>query len=69
MENMERKEMLVNKEYDTSWDLVRSRRGNLSKNEVAWNKKYEEWRKRDWMKWLKENLTFPFMVRRKDPCG
>ena len=58
--------MPVKDEYDSSWDLVESKRGNLSKSEEAWDKKYQEWMKRDWMKWLRENLSFPFAVKRED---
>ena len=49
----------LNDRYDSSWDLVRSRRGNLPKSRTALDKKYQEWKKRNWMKWLKENLAFP----------
>ena len=52
--------------YDSSWDLVRSAKGNLPKSREAFDKKYQEWEKRNWMKWLKENLTFPFTAKRKD---
>ena len=58
--------MLGQDEYDSSWDLVEDKKGNLPKNEESWDKKYQEWQNRDWMKWLKENLTFPFMVERKE---
>ena len=58
--------MLVKDEYDSSWDLVESKKGNLPKSEEAWNKKYQEWMKRDWMKWLRENLSFPVAVKRVD---
>ncbi len=43
--------------YDSSWD-----RGN----EEIFNKKYREWKKRDWMKWLKDNLSFPFKAKRME---
>ena len=52
--------------YDSSWDLIKSKRGNLPRNQSSLNKKYQEWQERDWMKWLKENLTFPFTVKRKE---
>lgn len=29
-------------------------------------KKYREWEERDWMRWLLDNLTFPFKARRFD---
>jgi len=43
------------KNYDSSWD---------DSNEDLFDKKYEEWEKRDWKKWLNLNLTFPFEVER-----
>ena len=33
--------------YDSSWD----------KRDEAFDKKYQEWKKRDWMKWLEKNLV------------
>ena len=44
--------------YDSSWDD--------DGNEEAWDKKYEEWDKRDWGAWLESNLSFPFAVRREE---
>lgn len=58
--------MPVKDEYDSSWDLVESKKGNLPQSEEAWDKKYQEWQKRNWMLWLKGNLTFPFIVERKE---
>ncbi len=66
MGNTERREIPVNDKYDTSWDLVRSARGNLPQSRKTLDQKYQEWEKRDWMKWLKDNLTFPFYVKRVD---
>lgn len=66
MGKMGRIEMSVKDEYDTSWDLVESKKGNLPKSEEAWDKKYQEWMKRDWMKWLRDNLSFPVAVKRVD---
>lgn len=34
--------------------------------EEAFDRKCEEWQRRDWMKWLGEHLTFPFTVVRKE---
>lgn len=56
----------MKKTYDSSWNLIRSGRGNLPKSEEALDKKYQEWGKRDWMKWLGKNLVFPFIVERKE---
>ncbi|RQW86259.1 MAG: hypothetical protein EHM79_10030 [Geobacter sp.] len=30
----------------------------------AFDKKCEEWKQRDWVAWLNDNLSFPFEVRR-----
>ena len=58
--------MSVNDKYDSSWDLVDSKRGNLPKSEEAWDKKYKEWQSRNWMKWLEKHLVFPFIIERKE---
>ncbi len=39
-----------NFEYDSSWDLEKSSRGNLPRNEEAFEKIYAEWEKRKWFK-------------------
>ena len=43
--------------YDSSWD---------EGNEELWDKKYEEWKKRDWFDWLEDNLTLSFEVKRME---
>ena len=43
--------------YDSSWD---------EDNDELSDKKYKEWKKREWLDWLKINLTFPFKVRRME---
>ncbi|HRX71267.1 MAG TPA: calcium-binding protein [Candidatus Competibacteraceae bacterium] len=43
--------------YDSSWD---------EDNQDLWDKKYAEWKRRDWETWLKKNLTFPFEVQREE---
>lgn len=53
-------------DYDSSWNLVMSKKGNLSKCEDALDKKYRQWKRRDWKKWLEKNLVFPFIVVRKE---
>lgn len=35
-------------------------------NNEAFDRKCEEWKQRDWVEWLNENLTCPFEVRRVD---
>ena len=39
---------------------------DLDEDRGAFEKKFEEWDKRDWMAWLGENLTFPFTVTREE---
>jgi len=39
---------------------------DLDEDNGAFEKKFEEWDKRDWMAWLSENLTFPFTVTREE---
>ena len=56
----------MKKPYDSSWNLIRSKKGNLPRSEEALDKKYQEWKKRDWKKWLEQNLVFPFIVVRKE---
>jgi hypothetical protein len=34
--------------------------------DTAYEKKFEEWEKRDWPKWLAQNLTLPFKALRED---
>ena len=45
-------------EYDGSWDG--------DDDEDAFDSKYEEWGRRDWMAWLSEKLSFPFEVKRAE---
>lgn len=56
----------MSNDYDHSWDLVESEEGNLPVNEELFDKKYEEWERRDWMRWLEQNLSFPFEVERME---
>ena len=43
--------------YDSSWD---------EGNEALWDKKYKEWKERDWLDWLEDNLKLPFEVKRME---
>ena len=52
--------------YDTSWDLIESEKGNLSDDEDAYDRKYQEWMVRDWIPWLREHLSFPVQVIRME---
>lgn len=51
---------------DHAWDLVKSDKGNQPINGATFDRKYEEWMKRDWSRWLKVSLTFPFEIKRKE---
>lgn len=39
---------------------------DLDEDNGAFERKFEEWEKRDWMVWLSEHLTFPFTVTREE---
>jgi hypothetical protein len=39
---------------------------DLDEDGGAFEKKFEEWHSRDWLKWLAENLAFPFIVTREE---
>ena len=52
--------------YDSSRDLIESYKGHLSQNEDAYERKYAEWEEREWWKWLRDNLKFPFEVKRME---
>lgn len=53
-------------QYDKSWDLSESEKGNLPENEEAFDRKCQEWQQRSWESWLNEKLIFPFLVRRME---
>lgn len=40
--------------YDSSWDRA----------DDAFDRKYEQWQRREWVAWLRANLTFPFRAER-----
>ena len=48
---------MARQHYDSSWD-----RGD----EEAFDRKFAEWKKRDWIAWLRKHLTFPFRARREE---
>ena len=54
----------MSENYDTSWDLIESNKSHLPVDEDAFERKYQEWKTRDWPVWLKDHLTFPFTVER-----
>lgn len=53
-------------EYNHLWDLTGAVNGNLPQSERAFEEKFTEWRQRNWMRWLKDNLSFPFIAERTD---
>ncbi len=56
----------MTKDYDSSWDLEENEDGNLPVNEGAFDRIYAEWKKRPWEQWLRNNLKFPFPVKRME---
>lgn len=56
----------MTKNYNTSWNLIDSDKGCLPIDEDAFDKIYKEWKTRNWPLWLKDHLTFPFTVERKE---
>lgn len=61
-----RTKAVFSSDADHSWDLMVSDKGNLPANGATFDRKYEEWMKRDWSRWLKASLTFPFAIKRKE---
>jgi hypothetical protein len=39
---------IMTENYDTSWNLIESSKGNLPVDEDAFERKYQEWETRDW---------------------
>ncbi len=56
----------MTKDYDSSWDMDESEDENLPTGEDAFDKICAEWEKRSWEPWLRENLKFPFPVKRME---
>lgn len=53
-------------DYDSSWDLDATEKGNLPNDEDAFDKIYAEWEKRPWEAWLRDHLKFPFSIERME---
>ena len=53
-------------QYDSSWDLKKGVNGNMPNDMKAFDRIYDEWRKRSWLPWLESKLSFPFEVERKE---
>ena len=51
-------------DYDSSWDLAETENGYTPESDDAFERKFAEWEERDWMTWLEDVLSFPFMVER-----
>lgn len=56
----------MSESYDSSWNLERSERGYLPRDDEAYERKLAEWQERDWPVWLQAHLTFPFTVIRME---
>jgi len=56
----------MSNDHDHSWDLAEGPKGNLPVNGEVFDRKCEQWEKRDWMAWLEKNLSFPFEVERME---
>ena len=54
---------MVDEKYDPSWDYDSDEEGY---DDEAFDRKYEEWEQRDWLEWLRKNLTFPFQAERME---
>ena len=52
----------MEEKYDASWDLDKTEEGG----EDAFERKFREWEKRDWIAWLKNRLVFPFQAERME---
>ena len=57
---------IMTENYDSSWDLIESNKGYLPIDDDAFERKYQEWKTRNWPLWLKEHLTFPFTEERME---
>jgi hypothetical protein len=53
----------MKEDYESSGALEENNDGNLPRSRDAFDKNYAEWENRKWLKWLKENLSFPFTVQ------
>jgi hypothetical protein len=49
--------------YDSSWDT------DDGDDSEAFERKYEEWERRNWLDWLQRELVFPFEVKRVEDMG
>ena len=60
--------------YDSSWDVDFDEDNDFDEDdeekadavEAAFHRKMAQWEKRNWQKWLKQNLTFPFTAIREN---
>jgi len=57
---------IMTEKYDSSWDLKETDEGCLPDNEDAFDRKCHDWQKRNWVSWLQDHLTFPFMAERME---
>lgn len=64
---MNEKDNPRSKQYDRSWDDDSDDNSVLEDyDEDAFDRKMEQWEKRNWQKWLKQYVTFPFTATREE---
>jgi hypothetical protein len=66
---MDDKDNPRSKHYDSSWDDDFDDDSGLTDDdydEEAFDRKMEQWEERDWQKWLKQYVTFPFTATREE---
>jgi hypothetical protein len=51
---------------DASRDLAETENGNLPLNEAAYDRKFKNWKRRNWIAWLSKNLSFPVPAKRTE---
>ncbi len=64
---MEDKDNPRSKQYDSSWDDDSDGDSALEDyDDEAFERKMEQWGERNWQKWLKQYVTFPFTAVREE---
>jgi hypothetical protein len=64
---MDDKDNPRSKQYDSSWDDDSDEDGVLEDyDEDAFERKMEQWEERNWRKWLRQYVAFPFTVIREE---
>jgi len=66
---MDEKDNPRSKQYDSSWDDDFDDDSDLENDDYddeAFERKMEQWDERNWRKWLKQYVTFPFTAVREE---